>query len=939
MSDEEALNAPPGIGAIDPPDFPYRPDLFDEVEWGPFPSAKDVQLAYKLWSLQDAVLGKSITIHIEDHPYPNAEAPSVKAHKGYSCLAHNVYEHLMQKPGLPLSDDEWDEDAQMRLVKDGSIEYLDDWSFKDIFGVDPEVELDPQKIMLGGHKVMSRYWTVLKTKDELKKRGVAIPKNAKVAELHSLLAQDEIEKRTRNTDNTLLGLLPREDQSRWGIPRKNDFMLDTSGRSNLRPLDMYTWAILLSPYNPTYWVSRAYLYYQMGYFDLALGDAHRAQLLCETIANHKDRNKQPGLYTRIWNAVEQHVLEIPPEEEDVSLEAEIMRQPNGINYFIPTLRKALHHIMSLSLLALQCWKDYYAMEAYITSRMQMSARDKDAFTDRKRSLERFIQHSLSSRRKHDELHYFYEKNAGTVPGRTYPYSATDVDRTRKSFRVRINEDTLQASQAKSAKIEVKTGISGLGVFAKEGIPPYEVIYVDEPSARGHLLLNHPGRKIRCENCKRELPGPESTFLRWRCEQNSKAVKKHEKKFLCPCTLADCDEVYFCVPEYSELADVQQDKELPGSGTVSEATRNKRVKRRKISKDDQATEWSRKPSCLEIARELYHYRSCGVDWTWLHDAMRPNWDRRVESHRDTHQARSRYKRYSHTNENQCTVLSLVLRDIFDITLLRREKQDKPNLLAHEIEEMMPLMGSEDLSVHQFPFTLAANIKVPFDILLHLGVDIFRDLTFDTWVIQTVLRKLLLNVVPWDEHRRDKNDEVDHQSIEPNAPEVLSWTASQYKAERFDPTIRDLYLFPGLSMFNHACTGNHNATWEWDKNVPNRIKVTATTRIERKEEILLPYRHLRFSKDSANRVLGGPCTCPFCLDGEYPPRASSLSVSESSTFVESEPESERESRKRQSPDESDDNDDSTHTHPPQGIGQRNLRPRTKVTTPAWRKGRNA
>jgi hypothetical protein len=41
-----------------------------------------------------------------------------------------------------------------------------------------------------------------------------------------------------------------------------------------------------------------------------------------------------------------------------------------------------------------------------------------------------------------------------------------------------------------------------------------------------------------------------------------------------------------------------------------------------------------------------------------------------------------------------------------------------------------------------------IQIPFDILFNLGVDIFSDLSFDTWVIQTVLRKLLGVAPAWD-----------------------------------------------------------------------------------------------------------------------------------------------------------------------------------------------
>lgn len=947
-----ALNQAPRREIFAPPDFPTRPDLFDEVEWGPIPGAEDIRKAYKLWSLQDSVLEADINIKPDDHPYPNPETPSGVVHRGYSCLAHNVYEHLMQNPGLPLTDDQWNEDAQMRVLDNDETDTgtVEGWSYKDIFGVDPpgqevKAELEPESVEIQGHFVMRKgYWKVRETTEELRKRGIAPRPKTKLLDLQRLLAQNEIEKLKQEASSTVLGFLPREDQSQWGIPRKDDYMLTVTTGTKLRPLDMYTWAILLSPYNPTYWVSRAYLYYQMGYFDLALGDAHRAQLLCEIISNHKDRNQQPGLYIRIWNAVEQHVLQIPSEDEDISEEAKLLRQPNGVNYFIPTVRKALHQIMSLSLLALQCWKDYNAMEEYLTSRTQMSARDKNAFTDRKRSLEGFAEHSMASRRA-DRAYYLYERYAGTVSGRMYPYSARDIDRAEETFRKRIDKDILCASQAKSEKLEVRYDEIGLGVFAKEEISSNEIIYVDEPSARGHLFLNHQVTKAskttRCQNCKREISAKDRRDTKKDCQQRRPTVRNHRHRFLCPCVFAKYphDEVYWCPPTHKQLRGLQ-DRELHKSETDSDAGGNKRTKRRKLSKrpsgdGDDADKGKRPPNCLEIARELYHYRACGVDWSWLHDAMRPNWNRRIQSHREVHDIRSKDTKYSHTNETHCTVLSLLLREIFDMTLLRREKEDKPNLLAHEIEEMMPLMGSEDLSEHRFPFTLAANIKVPFDILLCLGVDIFRDLTFDTWVIQTVLRKLLLNAVPWDEHRRGPQDRVDVQikeRIEPHMPEASS--VKEWEIDQFDPTIRDLYLFPGLSMFNHACRGHSNATWEWDKEIPNRVKVTTSSKIRTGQEILLPYRHRPFSDDSATRVLGEPCLCTLCDSDAPPPRKATLSPSSSSSFEESESDKGA-SRKRSSSEESEEENSPSPSASPEVVvpAPPRKRAKTKRTTAAW------
>ncbi|KAK2768732.1 hypothetical protein FQN54_000588 [Arachnomyces sp. PD_36] len=868
--DTNALNQLPQLGTVDPPDFPSRPDLFDEVEWGPLPSAEDVRLAYKLWSLVDGVLAQEMSP--DGPPTPGSDSSSEMTEEVKSCLAHNVYEHLKINPGVPPADGEWDKDAQMQYLEDGTRK---GWSYRDIFGVDPQrvpsEDVDPEGIRIQGELVRGgNYWNKKKTKDELERRGVDVPANIKkVDQLRELLIEEEIQ--YRQTDRIIppQGLLPREDQSIWGNRRKDKYTILTSGERDLSPLDMYTWAIVLSPYNPAYWVSRSYLFYLMGFFDLALGDAYRAQLLCETAANQKERNQQPGFAIRICHAVEQHILEIPTKPGKLTPEAKQMREPNGINYFIPTVRKALHNIMSLSLLGLQCWKDYAAMEEYLPSRMRMDASDTDMIKDRKSSLDEIVRSSVSSRWR-DGSYYLYEKRAGYALGRLYPYSEP-VNRSIDAFLKRINEDILRASQARSTKIEVKSIDGDLGVFALVDINENETIYVDEPSVRGHLPLNRPPknskRVVHCENCKREISSSDRKTTRALCKDNKYSVRNHRYRFVCPCVLTEdkCDGVHWCVPEVDNLHGLA-DRMVSDSETDSGAVRNKRTKRRKLSHktSEHGDKWAeRRPQCLEIARELYHYRACGIDWTWLYDAMRPNWNSRLISHREHAAVKRPHKQYSHTNESQGTILSLLLREVFDITLLRREKENRPNLLPHEIEEMMPLMGAEDMPDDMFPFTLAANIKVPFDILLCLGVDIFRDLTFDTWVIQTVLRKLLLNVVPWAEKGQKKRDLVDPVGgkPEPHNPAPDPFT-TEYDPEPYDPTIRDLYIFPGLALFNNVCKDHNNAVWEWDDKIPNRVKVTTTSKIHAGDEIFVPYRNTKFTMDEAYRVLGGPCDCTLC-----------------------------------------------------------------------------
>lgn len=60
----------PPDGTILAPKYPDRPDLFDEVEWGPFVTSDEARLAYRLWSLPDSILSQAPNMVGREHPYP-----------------------------------------------------------------------------------------------------------------------------------------------------------------------------------------------------------------------------------------------------------------------------------------------------------------------------------------------------------------------------------------------------------------------------------------------------------------------------------------------------------------------------------------------------------------------------------------------------------------------------------------------------------------------------------------------------------------------------------------------------------------------------------------------------------------------------------------------------------------------------------------------------
>lgn len=808
----EAFYSHPPEQRVKPPKFPARPDLFDEVEWGPYVSTDDAKLAYRLWELPNAALGAEIPIS----PRFSAagDYDGARNIRGMYALAHNVYEHLIEHHTRPPTKEE--SEQIWRDVTRGH----ESWTLRTIFEPLPELRALKGPVLIQGHDVLtSPFWTVAKLREEL--RNLGLSESGRSAELRRRLYDYERESRG-------YPLLPRSNLSHWGVDRarEDNFTFKLSESRVLKPLDMYTWAIILSPYNPTYWLSRAYCHYQQAYYDLAIGDAYRAMLLSGILADARERNRQPGLYPRVWNAIEQHILATSrdPQTRDSKLAIEVLRGPNGINSFMPTLRKALHNIISLSLVALGNWREYSFMEKNLQERLIMSHRDTSLFDRRQRVLAD-TSDDYQLHRSRERL-FFYEMAAGNVDGATeYPYEAGDRDRTA-SVPVDILNRKL-FNDFPNCEVRANPDDSSLYVVAREDIPKGSVIFAEEPSIRGHLAKKRRPddrnrlreRKPRCENCRKFI---KKAALK-RYEDQADTVKNGGHPEACACALQVEEPMHFC-------------SRRRGQGAT----------------------------CMEIARKLYHYRACGKDWTWLHDSMRPmvtKWGEFLHYPQMIKMQEGPAPRITHTNEVATTVLSLLLRDVFDMTLMRRDRGGDPDLMAHEIDELFMLEDHKSWDGSWFPFTFAGNIQVPFDILLQLGVDIFRDLTFDTWVIQTVMRKLMVNVVPWDKKWRGTTERIGKW----NATTVSRQRRMVTDGDSFkplDPSFETLYLFSGFSLFNNACQGRHNARWGYDEVIPNRVVVWAEENIPKSTEIRIPYKLRQMTGDYALRVLGKHCQCALC-----------------------------------------------------------------------------
>ncbi|EKV10814.1 hypothetical protein PDIG_48900 [Penicillium digitatum PHI26] len=801
----------PGGDIINPPPFPKRPDIFKQAPLAPALTEDDAFLARRFWEQPDESLGRAWKAH-DNRPYTRAteEEESVM-----HVLAHNVYEHLMSNPLLPVSR----ENARARFTAEG----LDE-TYNGVQGLDAM----EQKVFIHGLNVRDPdLWTKDALTEELASRGLSTDGRKK--DLQRRLWEYECDER--------FGISRQSNLSHWGI-------------HPARIVITY-WAILISPF----------------------GDAYRGELLCEVLTTTNLRNKRPGMYTRVWDAIQQHLM-IELKIKGVSMTREVlqMRKANGINYFIPTLRNALHSITSLSLAALNCWDDF---EDHMQGQLQRPLPYRDVSVPKKRmTVSAPVKAEIKHRRENPSaLHpslYGHEWSRGWISGADkYPYDQADVRRESPHFIDALNANvfTVGVQTGKSPKrtcqvqptLTKDNSFNGLGVFATTNIKAGTLIHYEEPVIRGNLIPNRllddegegPLHAPRCDNCQTAIDPDEVRHIKenWDFIRNPMLLSQRLHPSNCACLDMTCkcsDVGYFRATRGGLLFCSFNDARSDGAA----------------------------PLCLAIARETYHFQEfCGLDWGWLHDAMRPNkvtW------------GGSQY--FTHTNERHGTVLSLLLKSVLELTLHRR--QEDPNLLAHEINELLVLQAGTDTNEpwknSWFPFTLAGNIQIPFDILFNLGVDIFSDLSFDTWVIQIVLRKLLVNAVPWEHARRGANLTFTHRDgpkpgLHPRLQSRMRDGNEDLSA--MEPSFGNFYLFPGLSMFNHSCRPFENAQWGYDDKVPNRVVIWANKDIKAGEEIRIPYQRYRIADPvgedldlnlHAVQLFGKNCECPRCQGrGLVPP----------------------------------------------------------------------
>ena len=132
-----------------------------------------------------------------------------------------------------------------------------------------------------------------------------------------------------------------------------------------------------------------------------------------------------------------------------------------------------------------------------------------------------------------------------------------------------------------------------------------------------------------------------------------------------------------------------------------------------------------------------------------------------------------------------------------------------------------------------FSLAANIKRPFKILRQLGIDIFANQNFDTWVLHTIMIRVQNN-------------------------------SREYRGNgRFGIAINPLYSF-----FNHSC--DPNVTYDVDcESSSGTLRMKTIRKVRAGNELFISYipeKDLQEPVEERRKKLrhwfGGDCQCPRC-----------------------------------------------------------------------------
>ena len=536
------------------PAFPPRPADLGEIAWGPLPTKHEYKFAHRLWSLPNSTLEYLDSAREENYP--------VERDRPEEFLTRNVYADLIN--GVPsFYDRPCPLDRVATEFRNAHAPHnAEGWTYDQLGELAPARRHTAISDVLVAGKDMKSKWLKKDLQDQLEIRKFG--RRPKDENWIVRRCKEELFTYQANQQTVSDGqatLYPRQELGEWGIEQRRpvdkcaDADYGNTGADYLSPFRLYTWALHLSPYNPTYWVSRAYLFHQKGYYDLALGDAHRASYLTEMLHDDTKRAALPGLYARVRDAIEQHVyanaqnpriLEGDWSDQagrrDRADAALAMVRTKGLMSFVPHIRRTIYHITCLNLLSLQAWTDWWKLDA-LAVKLQPNGSDyANPFFERIRSNHQQSERRITEKFRNASL-WIHETTAGCVSGKALLQDAKDVDRTSEKFLAALNAKFFKAwpgKQDENPVAEVRPKENGeLGVFALRRINPEELIHIEEPAVKGQVrgkwAWNTPEGyhfSTPCENCRRPISYNRRTEMdvKWSRLDQSKRDQHHVSMF-------------------------------------------------------------------------------------------------------------------------------------------------------------------------------------------------------------------------------------------------------------------------------------------------------------------------------------------------------------------------------------------------------------------------
>ncbi|KAI9865457.1 MAG: hypothetical protein M1813_002347 [Trichoglossum hirsutum] len=202
-----------------------------------------------------------------------------------------------------------------------------------------------------------------------------------------------------------------------------------------------------------------------------------------------------------------------------------------------------------------------------------------------------------------------------------------------------------------------------------------------------------------------------------------------------------------------------------------------------------------PKCRELALAHYHSPLCGKDFSWIYAGTKST--------------------ITHVPDKRPAIFLRVLAMCVH--------QDAHPLQLPAIARLMPSYESD----HPSGWIMQGNVIMPIKILQALGVEVFADLRYDTWVIQT-----------------------------------LWWRCKNNLSANLETDTPIAALNPYSSFVNHSCEPNVF----WLSTQSSTLELRALRRIKKGEELYISYLTSGMPKKERriwlNQWLGRDCACPKC-----------------------------------------------------------------------------